>query len=306
MDTVYNYPLITVGIPTYNGGTKIENAVKSVLTQGYPNVEIIISDNCSSDNTQKVCIELGKKYQSIRYFRQPQNIGWIANFQFVLSHATGDLFMWLCDDDSLEPRIVHQYVAFLQQNPGYSLVSGQIKYWDNDRAVLCERDFNFEQSSGAARLIQYYFRVVYGSIFYGMMRRELAQKIPLVNKMGVDWHYVATIAYLGKIKNLNCIGYHKKFGGISKSFRDYAKAIGAGSFAGRFPYIQIAVDAFSNILFHSPIYAHRQYVIRMLLALSSFLSVIMNYYGTRYPFILGGKIKRLVGLKTAAGAFHSA
>jgi glycosyltransferase involved in cell wall biosynthesis len=304
-ETIFNYPLITVGIPTYNGSRKIENAVMSVLKQGYPNVEILISDNGSTDNTQEVCLELARKIPCVRYFRQPQNIGWVANFQFVLSHATGDFFMWLCDDDALEPGIVTKYVDFLQHNPDYSLVSGQIRYWDGDRTVLCERDFNFEQSSGVKRLLYFYFKVVHGAIFYGMMRKGVAQKVPLANRMGVDWHFVASIAYFGKIKNLDCIGYHKAFGGISRNFKDYAKSIGATSFAWRFPYVQIARDAFSNILYHSPVYAHQQYFVKMILAFFSFLSIIMNYYGKQYPFILGGEIKRFLGLKTSRDKYRT-
>jgi glycosyltransferase involved in cell wall biosynthesis len=293
-EVISDYPLVTVGIPTYNGGAKIREAVTSVLNQGYPNLEIIISDNCSGDNTMEICLELSAKHQFVRYVRQPINIGWIANFQFVLTHATGDFFMWLCDDDALEPGIVQRYAQFLLQHPDYSLVSGEIKYWIGDRPVFCERDFNIEQRFAGMRLIQFYSKVVYGSIFYGLMRKETAQKIPLKSAMGVDWHFVASVAYLGKIKNLHRIGYHKKFGGISKSFKEYAKTIGASAFAGRFPHLQIAIDAFSNILHHSPVYLHHWFLVRTLLAMSAFLTVLINFYGKQYPFIVGGRIKRWI------------
>lgn len=299
-------PLVSVGIPTYNGGAKIRTAVMSVLNQGYPNLQILISDNCSTDNTLEVCGDLSKTYPCIKYVRQDENIGVMSNFQFVLNEAAGDFFMWMSDDDSLEPGILEKYVNFLMDNPGYSLVSGQVKYWIDERPIFCEQGFSFEQSAGVVRLLHFYFKVVYGSIFYGLMHTQVARQIPLKNRIGDDWHFIASVAYVGKIKNLDCIGYHKRCGGLSKNFKQYGKAVGASSFAIRFPHIQIALDAFSNIVYDSPVYACQHYLTRMTFGIFSLCSVLLGYYGTLYPFILGGKIKRLMGFKTSRSAFHTA
>src|SRR6185295_20069286 len=91
------YPLVSIGVPTYNGDQRVASAVLAVLDQHYPNLEVIISDNCSSDNTEAVCSALCKKYPVIRYFRQKENIGIISNFEFVLSQASGHYFMWIAD-----------------------------------------------------------------------------------------------------------------------------------------------------------------------------------------------------------------
>jgi glycosyltransferase involved in cell wall biosynthesis len=293
------YPMVSVGVPTYNGGKKILAAITSVLTQHYPNIEIIISDNCSSDDTSAVCFALAQENSSVRYFKQHQNIGLMPNFEFVRDQARGDYFMWLSDDDALEPRILPKYVDFLVKHPDYALVSGQIKHWIGNRPVFCERNFNMEQNLAMLRMLNFYFKVVYGSIFYGLMKMELARQIPLTDRIGDDWHFVASIAYLGKIKNLDCIGYHKRCGGVSKNFQQYAKAIGASSFSARFPHVQIAMDAFSNILYYSPVYTQQHYFKKMVLGLSSFLGILVGFYGKRYPFILGGKIKRWMGFVNA-------
>ena len=289
------YPLVTVGIPTCNGGDRISKAVRSVLDQGYPNVEIVISDNCSSDNTMVVCRELSAGNPCIRYYRQPRNIGMMPNFEFVLRQAAGDYFMWMSDDDSLECGILQKYVGFLSNNREYALVSGRIKYWIGDRPVFCEEDFNIEQGQPAARMIKFYFKVVYGSVFYGLMQKKIALRIPLKNRIGDDWHFVACLAYFGKIKTLDCIGYNKKCGGISRSFKEYAENMGATPFAASYPHVQIALDAFHDILRDSPVYATRRSLQRLILAVSSFLTILVSYYGKQYPFIVGGKLKRLAG-----------
>jgi glycosyltransferase involved in cell wall biosynthesis len=293
------YPLVSVGVPTYNGEKRIATAVTSVLRQEYPNLEVIISDNCSLDNTQAVCAELCKHNRAIRYFRQKENIGLVPNFEFVLSQASGDLFMWIADDDSLEPGILQKYVYFLTTHPDYLLVSGQIRYWSGDLAVFDEKDFNMESNSRNHRVVSYYSKVKHGAIYYGLMHREIAKKIPLRSRMGEDWHFVAKVAYMGKIKNLDCIGYNKKLDGSSKSLRQYAKIIGASWFSASFPHLKIAFDAFSEIM-TSPIY-HGSGYSKLTLALSSCTSILINYYCKDVPFIIGGKIIRFLGFQKVKG-----
>jgi glycosyltransferase involved in cell wall biosynthesis len=294
-----NHPLVSIGLPTYNGDKRIGSTVMAILNQNYPNLEVIISDNCSSDHTETVCTHLCKMNPAIRYFRQKENIGIISNFEFVLRHASGDFFMWVADDDSLEPGILQKYVDFLVSHSDYSLVSGEIRYWSDNHPSFDETHFNMEHSSPDVRVIKYYSKVIHGAIFYGLMPINVAKKIILRNRMGEDWHVVAKVAYLGKIKMLECIGYHKKLNGSSKTLKHYAKLIGAPWFSANFPHLQIAIDAFSEIM-TSPIYNKSMHS-RLALAMSSTGSIVFNHYCKEYPFIIGGKIRRLFGIQTNKG-----
>jgi len=289
-----NYPKVSVGIPTRNSNGNIEGAIMSVINQKYPNIEIVISDDDSTDNTEELCTELSRKYPVIRYIRQKENIGLFENFDFVLNEATGEYFMWLSDDDAFEPGIISVYVNFLQSNPDYTLVSGQILYWDDKRALFYEKDFNMEQKSKYSRVINYYFKVVHGAIYYGMMRKKVAQSVPQRSRIGDDWHFVAALAYLGRIKNLDQVGYNKRLGGTSVTFENYAEVIGASSFSAAFPRIRIAIDAFKEILFLSPIYSRSPLLPRAGLAIAASSAVLASFYVKEYPFIVGGKIKRFI------------
>jgi glycosyltransferase involved in cell wall biosynthesis len=295
-DNPSTIPLVTVGIPTFNGAKKIEKAVRSVLEQGYPRLELIISDNCSTDNTRNICESLARTHPCIRFFAQERNVGMMPNFEFVLSRASADLFMWLSDDDYLEKGILARYVRFLAENPDYALVSGTIRHWIGGQPAFYETDFTLSNPAGAARLLRFYFRVVYGSVFYGMIRRQVALQIPLKNRIGDDWHFVAAVAYLGKIKTLDRVGYNKNSGGISKTFADYARTVGSRSFPARYPHVQIALDAFSNIFSQSPVYARESILGKTALALTSCITILISFYTRQYPFILGGRIKRFVGV----------
>jgi len=292
MKSKNEYPLISIGIPTYNRNYGIRKTLESIWQQQYPNLEIIISDNCSTDNTSEVLAEFAKEHPEIKAYRQEKNITMIPNFNFVLEKASGKYFMWVADDDTLEPGILQRYVEFVEANPEYSVVSGQSKYWHDDDPALIERGFNFDTNWAGLRVFRYYFKVIYGGIIHGMMRREMTKDVRLRKIIGNDYHFIACLAYLGKIKNFEFVGYHKNFGGTSKSFKEYAKAIGDSPFAGKFPHVKMAGDAFKEVMFRSRVFDEMSYISKLVLAISSFLGVFFCYYGRIFPFSVGGKIKR--------------
>jgi glycosyltransferase involved in cell wall biosynthesis len=92
-------PAITIGMPVYNGDKYISGALDSILAQTFTDFELIISDNASSDETQSICEEYASREPRIRYVRQTENRGALANFQFVLDQARGEFFMWAAADD---------------------------------------------------------------------------------------------------------------------------------------------------------------------------------------------------------------
>jgi glycosyltransferase involved in cell wall biosynthesis len=301
MESETKYPLISIGIPTYNRNRGIYRTLASIWAQKYPNLEIIISDNCSTDNTREVVQVIGLRHPEIKYYRQSANIGMINNFEFVLRHATGKYFMWVSDDDALETGVLLKYVAFLESNPYHSLVSGRIKYWLDDKQGLTEYGFNFEQKSSSLRVLAYYSKVVYGGMIHGLMRRDLTKNVSLRTIIGNDYHFIANLAYLGEIKHFEFIGYHKNFGGTSKNFRQYAQRIGDSDFAGKFPHLKMACDAFAEVMYRSQVYSAMPLPAKFTLAVSSFLGVILRYYGGIFPFVIGGRVKRFISNPLSKG-----
>ncbi len=288
------YPLVSIGIPTYNGHKGIGRTLASVWRQHYPNLEIVISDNCSSDNTKEILREIKSQHPEMKCYRQKKNIGMVANFDFVLRKSTGKYFMWISDDDILEDNVLLRYVDFMEKHAEYALVSGEIKYWLDDKHDISETGFTFEQKTAALRVLGYYSKVVYGGMLHGLIRRSLTQGISLRNVIGNDYHFIANLAYLGEIKHLDFIGYHKKLGGASKNFKQYVTHMGDSAFAANFPHLKMACDAFTEIMYHSKVYNKMPLPSKFTLAATSFSSMVVHYYGTIFPFMVGGKIKRMI------------
>ena len=95
-------PLVSIGMPVYNGEKYICEALDSLLAQTFTNFELIISDNASIDDTEIICRGYAKKDQRIRYIRQQTNLGALGNFQFVLEKGCSKYFMWAASDDKWE------------------------------------------------------------------------------------------------------------------------------------------------------------------------------------------------------------
>ncbi len=112
-------PKVSIGLPVYNGAETIENAINSILRQTFRDFELIISDNASDDETARICKEFLLKDSRIKYIRQPNNIGGVENFEFVMKEAKGKYFKWIGDDDWISPDFLEVNILALESNPNY-------------------------------------------------------------------------------------------------------------------------------------------------------------------------------------------
>ena len=92
-------PLVTIGIPTYNQQKYLDQAVESALAQSYPNLEVIVADDCSSDGTEKL-VQAYLSDKRLKYFRNENNIGRVFNYRKLFyEYAAGDWYVNLDGDD---------------------------------------------------------------------------------------------------------------------------------------------------------------------------------------------------------------
>jgi glycosyltransferase involved in cell wall biosynthesis len=131
-------PLVTIGIPTYNrAGSFLSNAIANAVGQTYDNIEILVSDNCSTDHTQEVV----KQFSDPRllYFRQSHNIGANNNFNYCLNQARGDFFLLMLDDDLIDPDFVETCINAAHSNPDIGIIRTGTRILDKAGNVLLER-----------------------------------------------------------------------------------------------------------------------------------------------------------------------
>ncbi len=116
------HPLVTIAIPTYNRADGyLKQTIQSAVSQTYTNIEIIVSDNCSTDNTEIVV--KGFNDPRIRYFKHSKSIGYIGNANFCVEQARGDYLLLLHDDDLID----HDFVDVCLKAVNYTNDIGVIR-----------------------------------------------------------------------------------------------------------------------------------------------------------------------------------
>jgi glycosyltransferase involved in cell wall biosynthesis len=284
-------PLVTIGIPTYNRAKLLPRAVESALAQDYGPIDIVISDNASTDGTAEVCRELAARDERIRCMRHASNCGASANFRAVLQAARGELFMWLGDDDWIDHHYVSRCAAVLLADPAYSLVCGGDVYRAEGKPDRRGESLSLTQEAGASRLISYYRQVGMNGAFYGLMRRSLIQRIPIDHALGGDWLMVAAMAYLGKIKALEDVFLYRSTEGVSQSWESLAAAYGLEGFSRAHPVFAIARTIFADIVWKSPIYSSLDTPRRIEMASRAAYAVVRSRYSLRQAL---GIVRQLV------------
>lgn len=116
-----DYPKISIVTPSFNQGQYIEQTICSVLNQGYPNLEYIIIDGGSTDNT----VEIIKKYESkLAYWVSEPDLGQSDAINKGLKYCTGDIFNWINSDDWYEPNALFNVANAFMNNSTAQFVSG--------------------------------------------------------------------------------------------------------------------------------------------------------------------------------------
>ena len=127
---------ISVGIPVLNGEKKISNAIESIIKQDYPNIEIIISNNLSDDNTASICEKYASKDNRIKIFHQRERLSAFNNFIFVLNESKGKFFKWLAHDDIIQSEESFSIaVSKLNEHYDYVIPNYRVDYYNNDKLV---------------------------------------------------------------------------------------------------------------------------------------------------------------------------
>jgi glycosyltransferase involved in cell wall biosynthesis len=131
-------PLVSVGLPVYNGALYVARALDSLLAQDLEDFEIVICDNDSQDSTSQICAEYTERDPRIRYFRNPRNLGLAGNFNRTFELSQGKYFKWAAHDDWHAPESLRLTVEQLERNPSAVVCSTGVAIVDEHGAQFDE------------------------------------------------------------------------------------------------------------------------------------------------------------------------
>ena len=159
-------PLISVCIPAYNNAKVIKNTIDSIINQTYDNWELIISDDCSKDNT----VEVVKSYNDprIRIIEHKANLGMARNFNFVIGEAKGEYIKLICGDDTIDPDCLEKQIDVFTSGkyPSVVLVISNRRLIDNTGKVIMTRKFPFKKGFVSSK-IAIFLNILFGTNVIG-------------------------------------------------------------------------------------------------------------------------------------------
>ena len=205
MSEKYKCPLLSICIPTYNRGYILREVLEKYVNDSEfdDDVEIVISDNCSTDDTEIVCREYANHYENINYYRNKENIR-DANFYTVLDYGSGE-YLKLINDWSYYDKDALRFVKT------------KIKEWKNDKkAIFFSNDTLFTKKKADVvecnNLDEYVQTVstwVTSNNLFGVWREQWPkirnrEKYTELKLQQVDWTYQIVQASKG------CVIYNRK------------------------------------------------------------------------------------------------
>lgn len=208
-------PTVSIGLPVYNREKFIAQTLDALLTQPFTDVEIIVSDNASTDATASICENYAARDSRIRYIRQPHNIGMLGNFNAVKQAARGKYFAWNASDDLCEPEFISTLVTELERDPELVLVMSDLKYVSesglfikmNELDTIRLADVQKNWPKKRLTFFQYPGNKNW-DCFYGLYRTEVAHACHLPNHIrknlvfSLEIPFLAQVAVKGKIASI--------------------------------------------------------------------------------------------------------
>lgn len=202
-------PLVSIGLPVFNGDAYLEVALASLVNQTYENLEIIICDNASTDGTAEIVEKFARKDGRIKYYRQVKNMGATYNYNDTFKKSTGKYFKWAAHDDVLDEVYIERCVTALEKSDEVVVVqalSGEI----DDQGQHTDRDYTasgdiLPYDIGAVDrykvLIQK--RGAWIRIF-GVIRSDVLSDTPLIqNYVGSDLTLLGILGLKGKMHDVD-------------------------------------------------------------------------------------------------------
>jgi glycosyltransferase involved in cell wall biosynthesis len=134
-------PLVSICIPTFNRADSLRETLDDVCGHDYEPVEIIISDNGSTDNTEEICRARAEADPRIQYIRHPQGIGLYQNHNCLLDVCRGEFICFVHDHDTRVSTITPDYVTFMMEHPEVGVVCSDWDVIDQEGVVLGHREY---------------------------------------------------------------------------------------------------------------------------------------------------------------------
>jgi glycosyltransferase involved in cell wall biosynthesis len=244
-DRVDSTPTISIGVPVYNGAALLANALDSILAQSFTDFEVIVSDNASTDATADIARAYALADPRVRYVRQPVNLGPLRNFEFVLTQAVGEYFLWAAVDDTRSSDFLQINHEFLSRHLDFVGSVSATVFEDGPPDPIANGDGLLDNPDLALRLERFLEVSHANSGFYSLFRREplVAAMTPIAWYFGFDWTIMLRLAVIGPMARLEDGWCRRGAKGLSTDTAEVMKSNRVRRINWLIPFYDFSIEA---------------------------------------------------------------
>jgi glycosyltransferase involved in cell wall biosynthesis len=164
---------VTIGLPVYNGAVYLDKALASLCTQNFQDLKILIADNASTDETGDIIKKWAAQDPRIEYHRHAENIGAVANFEWVLHNTDSRYFCFAAHDDLWSPDFIASLYEAITKNSSLTLAAPRMitMFEDGREDNIFPFDEKIKDSASRLSRIRLSLKKANSGWFYGLFDR---------------------------------------------------------------------------------------------------------------------------------------
>lgn len=206
---------VTIGIPVYNESDYLSDTLNSALSQTLSDIEIIISDNASTDKSLEIAYKYSNLDPRVRVIRQNDNKGPLNNFRATLDQASSPYFVWLGGHDIFENNYLEMAACLLDEDRGIVMVYPQ-------KAIFIDKENNYLSSNACSMIktigikkpikrVKHILKNLHSCTnIHGVFRTNVLRQLPFEKVIGFDHLMLVAAGLKGHISDIDAIGIQRR------------------------------------------------------------------------------------------------
>lgn len=209
-------PRVTVGLPVFNGAALLPESLECLTEQSFADIEIIVSDNGSTDGTSDIAADWARRDRRIRHVRHEVTKGVMDNFFFARDAAQSPFFLWRSHDDLSAPGFIETLLGLIEAREDTILAVGNLSREYGGRRP--DRFMPYPGGNDSARLARILLQLFRGrgSWYYGLWRTEACREITsTVNRIypdpwAADYLTIGAVAFRDGIRGTRATTFRQR------------------------------------------------------------------------------------------------